>query len=235
MGDTSVASVWSLWSEDFQILCVLWIRIHGRTHGYKWSLLKVREGKYKRECGGHRGNLEAESLRFSFLVLLKLTLSYQKGEPGDFYPIINEWEGAWVVPRPGEGGPWARPWSIWDVILFWIPNFPNFNLPQILPDRQDPEKIILRLLRGWSSLFSSESASGWQGTTDPTYNGNCLSCFFLWGPFGHKVSKYLSSTIKVPNGDRGCWWNLVCLQRLMDLLPHDLFLKAFILEEINLV
>jgi hypothetical protein len=25
-------------------------------------------------------------------------------EPGDSQPIINEWGGAWVVPRPGEGG-----------------------------------------------------------------------------------------------------------------------------------
>jgi hypothetical protein len=43
---------WSLWSEDFQILCVPQGRIHGRTCGYKWSLLKVREAKYKREHGG---------------------------------------------------------------------------------------------------------------------------------------------------------------------------------------
>jgi hypothetical protein len=27
-------------------------RIHNRTHGYKWSILKVREGKYKGELGG---------------------------------------------------------------------------------------------------------------------------------------------------------------------------------------
>jgi hypothetical protein len=31
-------------------------RIHGRTHGCKWSLLKVREGKYKREHEGPRWN-----------------------------------------------------------------------------------------------------------------------------------------------------------------------------------
>jgi hypothetical protein len=33
-------------------------------------------------------------------------------EPGDFHTIISEWGGAWVAPRPGEGGlgcPWARP------------------------------------------------------------------------------------------------------------------------------
>jgi hypothetical protein len=29
--------------------------------GYKWSLLKIREGNYKREHGGYRWNLEAES------------------------------------------------------------------------------------------------------------------------------------------------------------------------------
>jgi hypothetical protein len=27
-------------------------RIHGRTRGCKWSLLKVRDGKYKREHAG---------------------------------------------------------------------------------------------------------------------------------------------------------------------------------------
>jgi hypothetical protein len=29
-----------------------WGRIHGRTQGCKWSLLKVREEKYKMEHGG---------------------------------------------------------------------------------------------------------------------------------------------------------------------------------------
>jgi hypothetical protein len=48
--------------EDFQILCVLWRRIHHRTHGCKWSLLKVREGKRKREHGGHR-HLQEERKR----------------------------------------------------------------------------------------------------------------------------------------------------------------------------
>jgi hypothetical protein len=24
-------------------------------------------------------------------------------EPGDFHPIINEWEGAWAVTGPGMG------------------------------------------------------------------------------------------------------------------------------------
>jgi hypothetical protein len=32
-----------------RILCIPWGRTHGRTHGYKESLLKVREGKYKME------------------------------------------------------------------------------------------------------------------------------------------------------------------------------------------
>jgi hypothetical protein len=44
----------SLWSEDFQILCVPQGRIHHRTHGYKCRLLKVRKGKYKGEYGGCR-------------------------------------------------------------------------------------------------------------------------------------------------------------------------------------
>jgi hypothetical protein len=48
----TVVHMWSPWLEDFQILCILKGKIHGRTHGCKWSLLKVREGKYKREQGG---------------------------------------------------------------------------------------------------------------------------------------------------------------------------------------
>jgi hypothetical protein len=36
----------------FPILCVQCGRIHDRTCGYKWSLLKVREGKYKGEPSG---------------------------------------------------------------------------------------------------------------------------------------------------------------------------------------
>jgi hypothetical protein len=46
----------------------------------KWSLLKVREGKYKREHGGHRWYLEAERESPSLLqMLLKPTLIYGRG------------------------------------------------------------------------------------------------------------------------------------------------------------
>jgi hypothetical protein len=48
--------------ENFQILGVPLGRIHSRTHGYNWSLLKVREGNYKRKHGGPRRKLEVESL-----------------------------------------------------------------------------------------------------------------------------------------------------------------------------
>jgi hypothetical protein len=51
---------YSLWSEDFQIFCVPLGRIHSRTCGCKGSLLKVREGKCKREHCGCRWNLEAK-------------------------------------------------------------------------------------------------------------------------------------------------------------------------------
>jgi hypothetical protein len=44
----SVNGAGSVCDQDFQIL-VPHGRIHGRTRGYKWSLLKVREGKYKEE------------------------------------------------------------------------------------------------------------------------------------------------------------------------------------------
>jgi hypothetical protein len=67
------------------------------------GLLKVREGKYKRGHGGAQvesGGRERASLP---QVLLKLMLTYARGEPGDSYPIINEWGQAWVIPGPGEG------------------------------------------------------------------------------------------------------------------------------------
>jgi hypothetical protein len=38
---------------------------------YKWSLLKVREGKYKKEPGGHSWNLQAERACFSSPVAFK--------------------------------------------------------------------------------------------------------------------------------------------------------------------
>jgi hypothetical protein len=56
-----LAVVESVIRRLFQILCALCGRIHGRTCGYKWSLLKVREEKGKREHDVHRWNLEAES------------------------------------------------------------------------------------------------------------------------------------------------------------------------------
>jgi hypothetical protein len=43
------------------------------------SLLKVREGKYKREHGGHRWNLQAERVYFS--------------SPGAFKIYTNQWKG----------------------------------------------------------------------------------------------------------------------------------------------
>jgi hypothetical protein len=46
---------------------------------YKWSLLKVREGKYKRSMVGLRWNLEAEKACFS--------------SPGAFKTYAYLWEG----------------------------------------------------------------------------------------------------------------------------------------------
>jgi hypothetical protein len=45
------------------------VTIHGRTHEYKWSLLKVREGNYKAEQGG---DLEAENTCLSFSGAFKI-------------------------------------------------------------------------------------------------------------------------------------------------------------------
>jgi hypothetical protein len=40
-------------------------RIHGRTHGYKGSLLNIKKGKYKREHGWYRWSLLANRECFS--------------------------------------------------------------------------------------------------------------------------------------------------------------------------
>jgi hypothetical protein len=50
--------------SDFQILCVPRGRIHGR------SLLKVREGNYKRGYGGTRWKLEAQREGLSLFQVL---------------------------------------------------------------------------------------------------------------------------------------------------------------------
>jgi hypothetical protein len=47
--------------------------------GCKWSLLKVTEGKHKRDHGGYRWNLEAERACFF--------------SPGAFKTYSNLWEG----------------------------------------------------------------------------------------------------------------------------------------------
>jgi hypothetical protein len=44
----------------------------------------------------------------------------RREDPGNSHPIINECGGAWVVPWPGEGGPWARAWSILNAIVSHI-------------------------------------------------------------------------------------------------------------------
>jgi hypothetical protein len=70
-------------------------------------------------------------------VLLKLTLTYGKGEkPGDSHPIINEWGRAWVAPGPGEPSlsqAWATytyTYNIKSYIFYEPRTFPNFSLPQ---------------------------------------------------------------------------------------------------------
>jgi hypothetical protein len=66
-------------------LCPAWKNL-SRTCGCKWSLLKVREGNYKREHGGPSWDLEAEKACFS--------------SPGAFKTFANLWEGRnLVVPN----------------------------------------------------------------------------------------------------------------------------------------
>jgi hypothetical protein len=62
----------------------------------------------------------------------------ERAEPGDSHPIINEWGGEWVVPRPDEGGPWDKAWLIWDVIFFMSP---EFTLILACPTIKDSRKV----------------------------------------------------------------------------------------------
>jgi hypothetical protein len=88
---------WSLWSKDFQILCVPFGKIYSRTHGCKWSLLTVREGKYEREHGGLRWNLEAQKACVSSPFKAYSNLWEGRSHVG-FYAIIKERGGVWAAP-----------------------------------------------------------------------------------------------------------------------------------------
>jgi hypothetical protein len=61
--------------DTFQILYIPLGRIHGRSHGYKWSLLKVREEKHKGKHGSWKPRASVSALQ----VLLKPTITYGKG------------------------------------------------------------------------------------------------------------------------------------------------------------
>jgi hypothetical protein len=54
-------------------------RIHHRTPGYKWSLLKVRKGKYKKEYGGAQTESGGQETASLLTVPLKLKLTSEKG------------------------------------------------------------------------------------------------------------------------------------------------------------
>jgi hypothetical protein len=74
--------------KDFHIVCVPRGRIHGRTCGWKGSLLKVRGGKLQK--GAWWDQVEAgsrERVFFSLQVLLKPTLIHGKGRTWRF--LIN--------------------------------------------------------------------------------------------------------------------------------------------------
>jgi hypothetical protein len=58
---------------------VLYGRICGRTHGYRWSSVKVRERKYKREHDGAQVESRGREHISLLQVLLKLTLNDGKG------------------------------------------------------------------------------------------------------------------------------------------------------------
>jgi hypothetical protein len=69
---------------------LVWLgRIHGRTSGYKWSLLKVREGKYKGKHDGQCGSRKLRERVFGLQVLLKPMITYGKGRARRF-PANNQ-------------------------------------------------------------------------------------------------------------------------------------------------
>jgi hypothetical protein len=78
-------------------------RIHGRTYEYKRSLLKVREGKYKREHGGCRLSLLAERVCFSFT-----------GYANQVNPIQYQWVGRGMGGFPARWG-----WSVLYLSQMW--------------------------------------------------------------------------------------------------------------------
>jgi hypothetical protein len=85
---------------------VLSERIHGRTCGCKWSLLKVRKEKYKGEHGWP-GGAWGQRICFCSSSVFK---SMERGEPGESHPIISEYGGTWefpsqvrAVPEPKHG------------------------------------------------------------------------------------------------------------------------------------
>jgi hypothetical protein len=54
-------------------------RIHGRTHGCKWNLLKVREEKYKGKHGGAQVEVRRLEHVSALRVLLKTMITSGKG------------------------------------------------------------------------------------------------------------------------------------------------------------
>jgi hypothetical protein len=74
-------------------------RMHGRTHGCKGSLLKVRGEKYKGKHGGVQVEATSqERVSLFFRCFKNLRQPMGRGEQGDSCLIVSEWGEAWVVP-----------------------------------------------------------------------------------------------------------------------------------------
>jgi hypothetical protein len=119
----------------------------------------------------------------------------ERGEPGDSQLIINEWGGAWVVPGQVRVV-WAFPGQSTDESQ----TCPTSSLPQISPDRQDPKKIFFEFAEELKFYFFRMCFELTRGSR-PCLQWEIFSPIsFPWGSLGHKVSKLLSSIIKV-HGD----------------------------------
>jgi hypothetical protein len=80
-------------------------RIYGSTRGYKWNLLKVREGKYKGKHGETQEDAGRQMCVFLLSGALKTYDNLWEGENRRF-PSNNERSGRGMGgSQPGEGVP----------------------------------------------------------------------------------------------------------------------------------
>jgi hypothetical protein len=150
----------------------------------------------------------------------------RRAEPGDSHLMINEQRGAWAVPGPGEGSLSQNVVNLKcntvSPKLSLISACLKFSLKDNIPKnsflggtefrRQSIFSICFKLTRDSRPYLQREIVS---------------PIFSPWGSFGHKVSELLPNTVKVLHEIWVARGDLICLQRSIALLPHDLDPKGF--------